>query len=53
MFFAVRYAEAEAGQIEKGEVIAEFRDEKTAKGVLQDLAWQGHIAFSSTATWAA
>lgn len=38
-YLAIRYTEKEAGQIEEGEVLAEFRDEKTARGFCQ--TWYG------------
>lgn len=38
-YLAVRYAQKEPGQIEEGEVIAEFRDEKTARDFCQ--TWYG------------
>ncbi len=36
---AVRYVEKEAGKIESGEVVGEFKDEKTARDFCQ--TWYG------------
>jgi len=38
-YFAVRYVERPTGQIEEGEVLAEFRDKKTARDFCQ--TWYG------------
>jgi len=38
-YLAMRYAEKPVGQVEEGEVIAEFRDKKTAKDFCK--TWYG------------
>lgn len=41
-FLAVRYLEEEAGRIETGDVVGEFKDERTARDFCQ--TWYGQTA---------